>query len=305
MKKIFNTIIITILLYICVNIFMNSKEVTENVIFSFDIWKNNIFPSLFPFFVISNLLINYGFVNIVSKLFIPITKLLKVSKECAFVIVMGILSGFPSSAKYVKELVDKNIISSSEATKVLTFTHFSNPLFIINTIGLIFLKNPKIGFLILIIHYSTNFIVGLIFRNYKTEPKENKCLINKQNISFGKVLTNSINESINSLLLILGTITFFLVITSVINNSIPMNSFTNSIINGIIEMTQGLKYVSLLNVSLKIKAVLSTMIISFGGISVHVQIISIIKDSKIKYFPFLIARIIHAIISGLLIFIIL
>ena len=305
MKKIFNTIIITILLYICINIFMNSKEVTENVIFSFDIWKNNIFPSLFPFFVISNLLINYGFVNIVSKLFIPIAKLLKVSKECAFVIVMGILSGFPSSAKYVKELVDKNIISSSEATKVLTFTHFSNPLFIINTIGLIFLKNFKIGFLILIIHYSTNFIVGLIFRNYKTEPKENKCLINKQNISFGKVLTNSINESINSLLLILGTITFFLVITSVINNSIPMNSFTSSIINGIIEMTQGLKYVSLLNVSLKIKAILSTMIISFGGISVHVQIISIIKDSKIKYFPFLIARIIHAIISGLLIFIIL
>ena len=84
-----------------------------------------------------------------------------------------------------------------------------------------------------------------------------------------------------------------------------MNSFTNSIINGIVEMTQGLKYVSLLNVSLKIKAILNAMIISFGGISVHVQIISIIKDSKIKYFPFLIARIIHAIISGLLIFIIL
>jgi nucleoside recognition membrane protein YjiH len=62
-------------------------------------------------------------------------------------------------------------------------------------------------------------------------------------------------------------------------------------------MTQGLKYVSLLNISNYYKAILITAIISFGGLSVHTQIISIISDTKIKYLPFLVARIFHVIIS--------
>ncbi len=67
-------------------------------------------------------------------------------------------------------------------------------------------------------------------------------------------------------------------------------------------MTQGLKYISLEAIPLKLKCTLSTMIISFGGLSVHMQIISILSDTKIKYFPFLTARILHALISSLLVF---
>lgn len=302
MKKLSKIIIILIILYISLQIFMNSSEVTDSVLFSFDIWKNNIFPSLFPFFVISNILINYGFINITSKLFKPLTKLFKVSDNASFVIVMGLLSGFPSSSKYVKELVDKGIIDHNEASKILTFTHFSNPLFVINTIGIIFFNNYKIGILILSIHYFSNFIIGLIFRNYKVDTCKNSLNFEK-NVSLGNVITNSISSSVNTLLLILGTVSFFLVITTIVNNSIPMNDFFSSFVSGIIEMTQGLKYVSLLDSSLKVKATLSVMFISFGGISVHMQTYSIINESKIKYFPFFIARILHALISGILIFI--
>lgn len=300
MKKICKIMIVTILLYMCFAIFMNVEEVTNSVIFSFDIWKNNIFPSLFPFFVISNILINYGFVTVVSKILKPLTKLFKVSDAAAFVIVMGLLSGFPSSAKYVKELVDKEAISPEEASKILTFTHFSNPLFIINTIGYGFLGNPKIGIYILMIHYFTNMIIGLLFRNYKVTSHKNSVHIREKETSLGKIITNSIIDSVNTLLLILGTVSFFLVITTVINNSVHLSSINSAIINGIVEMTQGLKYVGLLNNSLKVKAILSIMMISFGGISVHIQTFSIISERKINYIPFLIARILHAIISGIL-----
>ena len=67
-------------------------------------------------------------------------------------------------------------------------------------------------------------------------------------------------------------------------------------------MTQGLKYVSIQEIPLKLKCIISTMIISFGGLSVHMQIISILSDTKIKYLPFLTARIIHSLISSLLVF---
>ena len=94
----------------------------------------------------------------------------------------------------------------------------------------------------------------------------------------------------------------FLIITTIINQNLSLTLYNQSILNGILEMTQGLKYVSLLSIPLKNKAVLSVMFISFGGLSVHMQTIGLISDTKIKYLPFFIARILHASISGLLLY---
>lgn len=316
MKKIINTILILfILIFVAIEILTESKPILDSVTFSFNIWKENVFPSLFPFFVLSELLINYGFIELLGEIFKPImNKLFKVKGVGAFAIIMSIISGFPSSAKYIKELFKKNLIDENEATKLLTFTHFSNPLFILGTVSLLFLNNKEVGLLILICHYIGNFIIGIMFRNYYPSKEETKKLSLKNtlieisdkriknNKSFGEIITNALLNSINTLILILGVITMFLVITTIIDNNININSFYQSILNGFFEMTQGLKYVSLEEIPLKLKSTISVMIISFGGLSVHMQIISILSDTKIKYFPFLTARIIHTVISSLLLF---
>ena len=67
-------------------------------------------------------------------------------------------------------------------------------------------------------------------------------------------------------------------------------------------MTGGLKYVSLLNISTNLKTIFTTMILAFGGLSVHTQVYSLIADTKIKYLPFLCARIMHVFLSGGIIF---
>ena len=112
------------------------------------------------------------------------------------------------------------------------------------------------------------------------------------------ILANSLLHSIDTLLLILGVVTVFLVITTIIDNNINLNNYNQSILNGLFEMTQGLKYVSLLDIPLKLKSILSTMIISFGGFSVHMQIMSILSDTKIKYLPFFTARLLHAFLAS-------
>ena len=79
-------------------------------------------------------------------------------------------------------------------------------------------------------------------------------------------------------------------------------STLQSIINGFLEMTQGLKYISLEPIPLKLKAVLTVMILSFGGFSVHMQIMSILSDTDIKYLPFFCSRIIASLISSVTLF---
>lgn len=313
MRKICVSVLIMFVLIFCMfQILTSSESIISTIDFSFGVWKNNIFPSLFPFFVLSHILINYGFVELVGELFKPImNKVFKLRGISAFVFIMSLVSGFPSNAKYVRELYLNGLINEYEGAKILTFTHFSNPLFILGTISIMFLNNKEIGLLILFCHYIGNIIVGLLFRNYYVNVDNSSVSLKRSilemhkkrisnNKSFGSIISEALVNGINTLLLIFGVVTFFLVVTTIIDNIISLPRYYQSILNGIFEMTQGLKYVSLLDIPLKIKGTLSVLFISFGGLSVHMQILSILSDTKIKYFPFLVARIIHCCISALL-----
>lgn len=314
MKKIISSILIMIVLLFCAyEILSESETIMNSVIYSFNIWTNNLFPSLFPFFVLSEILINYGFVELVSELFKPIfQKLFKISGNAAFVFIMSLLSGFPSNAKYTRQLYLEGKLTDKEATKILMFSHFSNPLFILGAVSITFLNDKKLGLIVMISHYVSNIIIGIIFRNYNpSEIKKQKFSIknsilamhNKRvnnNKTIGFIISNSLINAINTLLLILGVVTTFLIITTIIDNNFHPDLLTKTFISGFLEMTQGLKHVSLLSIKNTYKTVLITMILSFGGLSVHTQILSIISDTKIKYKPFLLARLIHVVISSII-----
>jgi len=319
MKKIISSIFIMIILIFCgYEILSESETIMNAVIYSFNIWTNNLFPSLFPFFVLSEILINYGFVELTSELFKPFfKKVFKMNGNAAFVFIMSMLSGFPSNAKYARQLYLDGKLTDKEATKILMFSHFSNPLFILGTISVTFLNNKKLGLIVLFSHYISNILIGIIFRNYNPSNNINDRFSFKNSIlmmhnkrinnnkRFGTIITNALTNSINTLLLILGVVTTFLIITTIIDNNFHPNLLTKTFISGSLEMTQGLKHVSLLNTSSYFKTLLITSILSFGGLSVHTQILSIISDTKIKYKPFLLARLIHVVLSFIICFLIL
>lgn len=313
MQKVISIIIMLLLLFCGFEILSESNTIIEAVIFSFQIWTNNLFPSLFPFFVLSGILINYGFIELIGEIFKPIfERLFKINGYAAFIFIMSMVSGFPSNAKYTKELYLEGKINEKEATKILMFSHFSNPLFILGTISVTFLNDKRLGILILLSHYISNIIIGIIIRNYnqsklnfskfsisKAIDEMHKKRINNDK-RLGTIITNSLTNSIQTLLLILGVVTTFLIITTIIDNNFKPDLFTKTIISGLLEMTQGIKHVSLLSISNYFKALIITAILSFGGLSVHTQILSIISDTKIKYIPFLISRILHVLISIIL-----
>jgi len=293
-------VIILLILAICLIIF--SSEIISSIDFSLNIFKNNVFPTLFPFFVISGLLINYGLVEFLSKLLSPVmTKVFKTNPNSSFIFVMSIISGFPSSARYTAELLNKGLITEKDANKIILFSHFSNPIFILTTLSVTFLNNTSVGYLILFAHYIGNIIIGLIFRNYNVSNITKSSIDKREILSFGSALTKSVKNAIDTLLLILGTTTTFIIFTTIINKLIPINNYNKSILNGLFELTQGLKYVSLLEIPLRFKATISSLLLSFGSFSIHAQVISIVK---INYAYYLTSRIFHALISSLITYVV-
>ena len=316
MRRIVSVVIMVVLLFILFNVLTASESILSSVSFSLNVFKNNVFPSLFPFFVLANILIKCGIPEFMGCLFKGVmNKFFKIKGICAFIFFMSIISGNPANAKYTRELYLDGKINKYEATKILCFTCFSNPLFILGTVSILFLNNKEAGLLILLCHYLGNVIIGFGMRRYHPSKKENarfslKKAVNEMHLKrisnkegFGQIITSSIISSIDTLLLILGVITMCLVLTTITFDNLNLNSVFRSVLNGFVEMTQGLKYISLEAIPLKLKCVLTVMILSFGGLSVHMQIMGILNDTDIKYLPFLCARICHAIISSALMFV--
>ena len=305
-KKTINIVMICLLLTIIYFMITASNKVIESVNFSISIWKDNLFPTLFPFFVVSSLLLNYGFVDILGNLLSkPMNKLFHLPGCCGFVLAISLVSGFPSGAKYTKDLVENNLITTKQAERLLTFTHYSNPLFILGMIGSILLNNQKLAYLIMIAHIVSGLLVGIIFREknyYSCENMQKKS--NKTSKTFGQLLTESIMSSLNTMFLLLGIVTIFLIISTIIKNIVSLPPVLSTTVSGILEMTQGVKLASLMQTSELIKIIIITGIISFGGLSVHMQVLGIISEQKIRYKYFFLARIIHSILAMLLVSII-
>lgn len=297
-----NFTIIVLSLVLIIYMITRSNNVIESVTFSISIWKDNLFPTLFPFFVVSNILIQYGFVDIIGNLLEkPMRNIFKLPGEASFVLAISMFSGFPSGAKYTTNLVKENKISKTEAERLITFTHYSNPLFIIGFIGNIILNNQNIAFIILFSHIIGGLIVGKLFSvNIKELTKEELKNKKKENNlpSFGKALQISVMDSLNTMFLLLGIVTVFLIVSSVTNELFNLPPLYHTIISGILEMTQGIKNIANLEINNFYKTLLTTTFISFGGLSVHMQVASIITEVNIKYKSFFVARIMHAIISS-------
>ena len=297
-KKYQELFAVLIILFLYLGIFINPSLIIESGISSINIFKTKLFPSIFPFFVLASLLLELGIATKISNKLNPIFKrLFHVEGNSSFIILVSIISGFPSGSKYVVESYKNKTIDKTTANYLLTFTHFANPLFILGTCGLI-LNSLSLAYKILIIQIISNLILGIILR-----PKEiisSKKINNYQNKSFLEALPKTINDAIKLLLFMLGSITFFMFFSKLLTTSLSLNSFFETIITGILDMTSGISLVTSIDTTNYIRGLLILTFITFGSFSVHLQVLNNIKEEDLEYKYFFFGRIIETSIALLL-----
>ena len=238
------------------------------------LWFKNIVPNLLPMFIITSLIIESNLIinicNIFGKLF---NKIFKCSNYGIFIYFLSLFTGSPSNAKYINDLVNNNLISNTLSDKLLLFTSNYNILLIYSLLTLYLNKSISIKIIIIII--ISNIIVGLIFRNINYIDLKTNYIKRKINIS------KIIKDTLDTLLMILGTLIFF----NIIINLLPIkNMLLKNILNGFLEITTGLKGLEYLDINTNLKILLSIIYLSFGGLSIHTQIKSILPDTNYKLF---------------------
>ena len=79
------------------------------------LWATAVVPSLFPFFVATEMLSYTNVVSCLGKWLTPIMRpLFGVPGEGAFAFIMGLISGYPVGAKIVSNFMEQGIVTQEE-----------------------------------------------------------------------------------------------------------------------------------------------------------------------------------------------
>lgn len=299
-----------------------------------NIWSTVLIPSLLPFMIGANLIVDLKIVDIVGFLINPITKLLfNVSGKGALVFVISTVSGYPIGSKLAAELRLNNEISKGEAQRLVSFCSTSGPLFIIGSVATGMFKNSSIGYLMILCHYLGSLSVGILFRNYKKENLLNSSSSLKNNIKniiesknsdnkgFFVLFGDAVHNGVNTLLMVGGFVIVFSVIfkvlslfniISLISNLlyIPLSllgvtkDLCYAFISGLFEMTIGCNNIASISDAPEIiKVTLCSFLIGFSGLSILAQCSNFLAKTDIDINMYILSKFLHGVLASVFTFI--
>lgn len=285
LKKYQSSLTLTVFFTLLILYIINSNIIIKAFLDYTNIFITKLFPTTFIIFIFSNIFIEYQIIEKLETIF-------KNKTPIIYIVIMSMISGFPSGAKYIKDLLNKNYISKETANYLIYFTHFPNPIFILGTVYKI-INNKNLTYIMYLSLIISNLLLMLLIK----KPKQSVKIIHKQNEKdFSTIISESIITSLKTSILIFGTSIFFYLITIIINKYLNLQQTTYILLNSIFDLTFTITLSSLIT-NTPNRCLFLIILISISTLSIHIQTKSILSDTNIKYSNFLKGRIISTILA--------
>lgn len=277
------------------------------------LWFNVIFPTLLPFIIVSRLIISLKLTTYIAKVFYPfLHRLFGVTKHGCYVVIIGMLTGYPVGAKSSADLVKEGLISREEGQYLLNFCNNASPMFIISYIAITTLNVPGDKYLFLALLYGSAILTGFLYRfthnlsgttleSLLSSKHSNNLSITcitptqrkKNRISFATIDT-AIMEGFDVLTRVGGYIVLFSIVSSIILSVLPTNSIGGYIVVCLLEITNGVNAVGVASLPLTIKIALILSLTAFGGLSSVAQTKSVIDESGLSIKSYIFYKLLNA-----------
>ncbi|MEG0133525.1 MAG: sporulation integral membrane protein YlbJ [Clostridium sp.] len=323
-KNLLFTAILSLLIFY---IILNPQNCISFTIGGAKLFFNSVFPSLFPFLVIINLIFAFGGIEIYSK-FIGkiICAPLGLPKECSVVLLASIFCGYPLGARYASELYELKIINKTTFQRLINIATNGSPLFIIGTVGTSMLHSTFLGYILILSNLLSCIIMGLILpgrSNSKKYDTLNASLavtsIKPNSPNFGVALKNALEDATKTCLSIGSFVVIFSVLINIIKSSALYNTaLTTLCISGLVpydlidglflgflEITNGCSILSISTLSLNTKVTLCSFLIGFSGLSITSQVYSFVYKYKVSMRKYITTKFLQGIICASITFLLL
>lgn len=284
--------------YLTISLIVNPETCMDAGRRAFGVCFDVIIPSLFPFFICSGLFSGLGFAKGCSKNLSPLMRpLFGIPGSGAIALVLGVVSGYPMGAVCAADLYRTGECTKTEAERMLAFCNNAGPLFVIGVVGCGFFKSKEIGYYLYVSHIASAILTGMIFRFY--QGKREKCIpmltegtdIKNKNIAM--VIGNVFDNSISSILKVCA----FVVIFSIFAKTLPDGKF-KPIIHSLFEITGGIESLAGMKTELVFKLVITSFVLALSGVSIVLQVSSVIQPHGISIMPYVKGKITQGSISA-------
>ena len=221
------------------------------------IWMNAVVPSLLPFMIIAGYIKRTSATNIAGHGLYPVF--------------MAFLSGYPMGAKLAGEQYRDGRLNARGLQKLLCYAMITGPAFLVGGVGMTFYGTKTAGYILACSHYAGAVTCGLLLdRGGSLTAGNAKGQKKNPAIPSETPFTDCILESFRTLGIVLAYIVLFMIGTEFLESG---GTFTflpeamKGFCKGLLEMTVGCSEIAEASLSIKEKLLLTSFVISFGGLS--------------------------------------
>lgn len=235
-----------------------------------------VVPSLFPFFVVTTLLLQLGLDSVIRPLCAPFMQpLFRLHGQCAAPLLAGLLGGYPTGARAAAQLYEQGGISRAEAERLLGFCNNCGPGFLIGFVGAGVLGSAQTGVWLLAIHAAAALISGAILCRLPGAPATAAlpCRLPAQERRFARSLTASVSGALTSTLGVCAYVVFFRTVAALLPAALPAAAL------GAMEMVVGMAALS----GDAAGFITAAGLAAWGGVSVHCQTMSVVGELSLRY----------------------
>lgn len=256
------------------------------------LWFQIVLPTLLPFLIFSNLILQLNITHTFSAFLYPILgKIMPISPDGCYPIALGLLSGYPMGAKACADMTLSGKITAQEGQFLLSFCNNASPMFLLNYLLLQSLQIEKRLPLLMCILIGSSLLSGYLYlflhRSAFRAKKETPTVISDNTVSLDKpayfqILDRSIMNGFEVITKIGGYIILFSLLANLIIRFAPLHELPKALLIGSLEITTGIQYIKTSSLSFPVKFLLAMTLSAFGGISSIFQTGSVLLKSPLK-----------------------
>ncbi len=282
MKRIFLSLVIIILIF---EILMFPKEAMSYAAAGLSLWFDNMVPALFPFMVISGLIIRLDLAPCILSLLHPLLyKIFHTNVYCEYAIVMGLLCGYPMGAVIVRDLLEEHKINIAQAEYLLAFCNNIGPVFFFTLALPLFTKECHL--LLLLGMYGIPLVYGILLRYtfYKKVFSSQEEFVNikePEEKPFAPAFTDALNQAVSASLFLGACMIFFNMLRFLPTHYFGSNPILQTFISWTLEVNGALFLTGdLYTAGKEIITILMMPLLCIGGLSCLCQTAGILATTN-------------------------
>ena len=256
---------------------------------------SSVIPALFPFLVVSSLLLALGLGELLSPMLAGLMEpLFRVDGLGSSALLLGLVGGYPIGAKTAADLYRKGLLSRPEAERLLAFCNNSNPVFLISVLGVGVFGSVRAGVWLWLIHLLSALLTGLLFRNWGGQGRRQAGGTTAfQAVSLSAAFVSAVRESLSGMLSVCAFVTFFYVLAR------PLASLGGWLGPVLVGLTELFSLTPLLRAD-RFGFILSSAMAGWGGLSVLCQTAAVLEGSGLRLQSCAAGKAVQGLLAGLL-----